>query len=154
MADCCGIPMLMAKPPTPRVERLDRFGEHARVRVSKAPVETGTSSPRPYLLPEDLPNALRWLADDELETLAKCVSMERRRRSLPAAEDGDTAESPIPAPRTVSANLTRRLSFSSSRLTQSRINAIRAAFKAGVKLSMIARQFGVSQAAIRDALSD
>jgi predicted DNA binding protein len=39
-------------------------------------------------------------------------------------------------------------------LTQSRINAIRAAFKAGVKPSTIARQFGVSRSAIQQALSD
>jgi hypothetical protein len=41
-----------------------------------------------------------------------------------------------------------------SPLTRSRINAIRAALKAGVKPTVIARQFGVSLSAIRQAFSD
>jgi hypothetical protein len=38
-------------------------------------------------------------------------------------------------------------------LTQGQINTVRAAFKAGVKSSMVARQFGISQADIRKALA-
>jgi transposase-like protein len=38
-------------------------------------------------------------------------------------------------------------------LTTGRLNAVRAAFKAGVKPSAIARQFGISQSDVRKALS-
>jgi hypothetical protein len=38
-------------------------------------------------------------------------------------------------------------------LTQGRINAVRAAFKAGVKPSTIARQFGLPLSAVRQALA-
>ena len=38
-------------------------------------------------------------------------------------------------------------------LTKGKLNAVRAAFKAGVKPSAIARQFGISQADVRRALA-
>jgi transposase-like protein len=38
-------------------------------------------------------------------------------------------------------------------LTRGQINAVRAAFKAGVTPSRIARQFGISQANVRKALA-
>ena len=37
-------------------------------------------------------------------------------------------------------------------LTQGKLNAVRAAFKAGVTPSQIARQFGISQSDVRKAL--
>jgi hypothetical protein len=39
------------------------------------------------------------------------------------------------------------------RLTKGKLNAVRAAFKAGVKPSVIARQFGISQSDVRKALA-
>jgi DNA invertase Pin-like site-specific DNA recombinase len=38
-------------------------------------------------------------------------------------------------------------------LAQGKLNAVRAAFKAGVKPSRIAREFGISQADVRKALT-
>jgi transposase-like protein len=38
-------------------------------------------------------------------------------------------------------------------LTQGKLNAVRAAFKAGVTPSRIARQFGISQSNVRKALA-
>jgi transposase-like protein len=38
-------------------------------------------------------------------------------------------------------------------LTQGKLNAVRAAFKAGITPSRIARQFGISQSDIRKALT-
>jgi transposase-like protein len=38
-------------------------------------------------------------------------------------------------------------------LTKGKLNAVRAAFKAGVKPSAIARQFGISQSLVREALA-
>jgi len=37
-------------------------------------------------------------------------------------------------------------------LTRTQINAVRAAFKAGIKPSQIARQFGISQSDVRKVL--
>ena len=39
-------------------------------------------------------------------------------------------------------------------LTTSKLNAVRAAFKAGVKPKQIGRQFGLSDADVRKALAD
>ena len=39
-------------------------------------------------------------------------------------------------------------------LTTGKLNAVRAAFKAGVKPSAIARQFGISQSDVRKALAN
>ena len=38
-------------------------------------------------------------------------------------------------------------------LTQGKLNAVRAAFKAGISPSKIARQFGISQSDVRKALA-
>ena len=38
-------------------------------------------------------------------------------------------------------------------LTRGKINAVRAAFKAGIKPSVIARQFGISQSDVRKVLA-
>jgi DNA invertase Pin-like site-specific DNA recombinase len=38
-------------------------------------------------------------------------------------------------------------------LTRGQINAVRAAFKAGIKASLIARQFGISQSDVRKVLA-
>jgi hypothetical protein len=43
--------------------------------------------------------------------------------------------------------------FKPSDRTSGKLNAVRAAFKAGVKPSTIARQFGISQADVRKALA-
>jgi hypothetical protein len=47
----------------------------------------------------------------------------------------------------------RRLQDGASSLTTGKLNAVRAAFKAGVKPSAIARQFEISQSDVRKALA-
>ena len=111
-----------------------------------------------YVLPGDLGTALTKLADDELKILANAVEAEVRRRrprpELPSSVKEDVKAktdpvAPVPVRRDRLAIKTRPPS-----LTQGRINAIRAALKAGVKPSMIARQFGVSQSVVRRVLSE
>jgi len=116
------------------------------------------SATRPYLLPVDLPKALSWLSNAELEALGIAVGEERRRRLLTEAgaatvaeETGEpnSARSPKGAePRAEKSAVER------PRITSTRVKAIRAGFKAGVKPSMLARQFGVTLAAIRQALTE
>jgi hypothetical protein len=86
-------------------------------------------------LPRDLAGALERLADEELERLSKAVNAERSRR-WPQDKERQSAGRNVPGPA----------------LPQAKVNAIRAALKAGVKPTVVARQFGVSPAEIRRAL--
>ena len=97
------------------------------------------SSPR-HLLPKDLPNAIKHLSDEELDRLitAAHAEMRQRGRRLPT----DTAAPKIKPDLVTKASLTR-----------GQLNAVRAAFKAGVTPSRIARQFGLSQSDVRKALA-
>ncbi|MGB5083782.1 MAG: hypothetical protein WBO09_04090 [Methylocystis silviterrae] len=98
------------------------------------------------------------LTEDELNTLARTVNKELARRNMriqPEPTSGQEKE-----PKQTLASVGKKTDKRATRetnalpLTQSRINAIRAAFKAGVKPSTITRQFGVSRSAIQQALSD
>jgi DNA-directed RNA polymerase specialized sigma24 family protein len=46
----------------------------------------------------------------------------------------------------------RRVELATGSLTRGQVNAVRAAYKAGVTPSQIARQFGISQSDVRKAL--
>jgi len=93
---------------------------------------------RQHLLPKDLPNALKHLNDGELDRLltAAVAEAKRRDRSLPSAEPSGT----------------RQRSDGTASLPRGQLNAVRAAFKAGVTPARIARQFGLSQSDVRKAL--
>lgn len=107
--------------------------------------------PKP-ILPHDLEQALTRLDTTELSRLADAVARELRGRRLP------TASLKIPTFEHQSA--VKRAKHRSSttaediKLSQSRVNAVRAAIKAGVKPTMVARQFGLSLASVRRVLED
>lgn len=92
-----------------------------------------------HLLPKDLAGALKHLDDAELDALLVAVTTEaeRRGRLRPTRKKG---------PRT-------RQAEDDLRLTSGQQNAVRAAFKAGVKPSTIARQFRIAQSEVRKALA-
>ncbi len=110
----------------------------------------------PSILPADLGSALRHLTDADLEKLATAVTAESERRNPPVA----TPASPNVRNRVSSSSKSK--TTPSSRLpdpgpapfTPAKLQAIRAALGAGIKPTVIARQFGVSQAAIREALTE
>src|SRR5215813_6424383 len=80
-------------------------------------VENASSPPR-YVLPKDLDGAIKQLNDSELDRLISAALEERtRRRKLSGTEDSQRREAVDPV----------RVS-----LPQSKLNAVRAAFKAGV----------------------
>jgi hypothetical protein len=112
-----------------------------------------SSADRPPLLPTDLPGALSWLSDAELMTLVSAVAAEQKRRHTTKA-----GQSPSGAERIRIESSPKQKSEAAANtappLPKARVNAIRAAFKAGIKPSVIARQFGVSQGAIRQALAE
>ena len=108
-----------------------------------------------YILPADLESALRQLTDGDLKQLATSVAAELERRNLPVATPAP------PAVRNRASSTSKSKTMPSSRLpdlgpaplTTAKLLAIRASLGAGIKLTVIARQFGVSQAAIREALA-
>jgi hypothetical protein len=108
------------------------------IRPTKLP--TGgpeTDTPR-HVLPKDLPNAIKTLTDQELDQLhaAVLIEQERRGRKPPSNENARKSQ----------------VQEVSVPMSTGKINAVRAAFKAGVKPSQIARQFGISQTDVRKAL--
>jgi hypothetical protein len=107
------------------------------------PVRENLASQSRYLLPKDLAGALERLDDTEVDTLLAAVTSEAKRRGrLPRGSASKT-----------SAPSTKRAHDGADSLTKGKLNAVRAAFKAGVKPSAIARQFGISQSDVRKALA-
>jgi hypothetical protein len=92
-----------------------------------------------YALPTNLPHALKQLDDNELDRLQSAVIAEQKRRAKKVSVSHGTSPK-------------RQIEPSPIPLTQGKMNAVRAAFKAGVTPSRIARQFGISQADVRKAL--
>jgi predicted DNA binding protein len=100
------------------------------------------------VLPKDLPKSLKHLTDRELEVLITAAVEEAKRRGR-APPIGLVDESiPKRSPRTEHTHQEEVMS-----LTRGQINAVRAAFKAGIKPSLIARQFGLSQSDVRKVLA-
>jgi DNA invertase Pin-like site-specific DNA recombinase len=93
-----------------------------------------------YLLPKDLAGAINNLSDQEFDRLLAAVLEEQKRRGTK-----------LPGSRKTS-RITRKQRNRAS-LTFAKLNAVRAAFKAGVAPSRIARQFGISHADVRMALA-
>jgi hypothetical protein len=114
-------------------------------RRSPSEVRSDNQSSHPrHFLPKDLAGALARLDDAEIEALLSAVNAEARRRNrLPsnAAEEEVARAPPMPAGQ------------ASGFLTKGKLNAVRAAFKAGVRPSAIARQFGISQSDVRKVLA-
>ena len=100
------------------------------------------SQPR-HFLPKDLAGALKRLGDGEIDALLSAVTAEAGRRNrLPST----SSKEKIAPPR-------QPTDHSSRSLTKGQLNAVQAAFKAGVRPSAIARQFGISQSDVRKALA-
>ena len=113
-------------------------------------------------LPKDLPRAIRYLEDRELDWLLRVATEEanRRGRPMPMAEASPTntpaaSSEPIPGETKPLSRPThqRQIRPAAAALTKGQVNAVRAAFKAGVTPPRIARQFGLSQSQVRKALA-
>src|SRR5450759_5926155 len=103
--------------------------------------EPAAASSQSYALPTNLPSALKHLDDDQLDRLVAAALAERQARGgkkLPVSDE--------PARK-------QRTKEVAPPLALGKLNAVRAAFKAGVTPSRIARQFGVSQSDVRRALA-
>src|SRR5262252_5839467 len=105
---------------------------------SASPVITRASSR--HVLPADLSNAIKHLGDQELDRLLGAVIAEQNRRGKKLRVSDENSPK-------------RKVEAIAVSLTQGKLNAVRAAFKAGVTPSRIARQFGISQSDVREALA-
>ena len=100
-------------------------------------LETETARPSRHVLPQDLDTAIQQLDDQELDRLVLAALAERsRRKKPPLPEESQRKRRADPAP-----------------LPQGKLNAVRAAFKAGVTPARIAREFGLSRSDVQRALT-
>jgi hypothetical protein len=107
---------------------------------SQVNADASAASLRRHVLPKDLPTAIRQLDDQELDRLLAAVLAEQKRRDRKPTVSTATKDKP-------------RTEAAAVHLTPGKMNAVRAAFKVGVKPSQIARQFGLSQSDVRKALA-
>jgi hypothetical protein len=100
------------------------------------------AAPPSYSLPTNLPSALRHLDNNQLDRLLVAVLAARQARGgkkLPVSDELSRKQ--------------RTKVVAPPPLAQGKLNAVRAAFKSGVKPSWIAREFGISQSNVRKALA-
>src|SRR6478672_12553759 len=103
--------------------------------------EFPTATPLPqYLLPRDLSNGIKQLTDQEFDRLLAAVLTEQKRRGKKLSVSRKASRKPP-------------VREFGPPLAPAKVNAVRAAFKAGVAPSRIARQFGISHADVREALA-
>ena len=115
----------------------DLFAAASAQEAVSRPPKPATSSR--HILPGDLPSAIEHLNDQELEQLQAAVTAEQQRRG----KKPQAPEKP----------LSKRVEAQSISMTPGKLNAVRAAFKAGVTPAKIAKQFGISQSDVRKVLA-
>src|SRR6266516_4369514 len=139
--------------PTP-----DLFSEASpasQVSSPKAAAVDMAASLRRYLLPKDLPNALKRLDDGELASLlAAALDEAKRRGQLPSSLAASASDDPTPRSRKRNeSSKVRPAHVAALSLTSGQVKAVRAAFKAGIAPPRIAREFGISQSEVRKVLA-
>jgi predicted DNA-binding protein (UPF0251 family) len=144
----------------------DLFSTDAVRDVSAEPMEwssgrmaaAATPSKR-HVLPENLDHAVKQLNDDELMQLLEVALNEAKQRgksplqttgSMQRSRSAETEQKRRSTEKTTSR---KQINIAEVILSTGKLNAVRAAFKAGVTPSRIARQFGISQANVRKALA-
>ena len=109
-----------------------------------SPQEAASCPPKPttssrHILQSDLPSAIKHLSDQELDQMEAAVTAEQQRRGNKPPAPEKTVSTRTEAPAVT--------------LSIGKLNAVRAAFKAGVTPSKIAKEFGIPQSEVRKALS-
>jgi hypothetical protein len=105
---------------------------------------TADASSHRHVLPKNLRKAVKHLSDGELDLLHAATLEEMGRRGRLPPTDQTTNRSPRTGKSPHAATVS---------LTRGQVNAVLAAFKAGIKPSLIARQFGISQSDVRKVLA-
>ena len=135
---------------------------HTPARLTAAAVSDAEKLSSRHVLPRDLSKALKQLDDRDLERLFAATrhELQRRGRSLTTtpvirpttrvATERRTSDQSMP---TEESPERRQPDEPNVALTRGQVNAVRAAFKAGITPSRIARQFGISQSDVRKVLA-
>jgi predicted DNA binding protein len=106
------------------------------------------------VLPKDLPGALKHLGDSELASLlAAAVDEAKRRDRLRPGLERTSAAAGKALPKSNQRSPARQYHSAAPSLTSGQVNAVRAAFKAGIGPSRIAREFGISKNDVRKVLA-
>jgi predicted DNA-binding protein (UPF0251 family) len=140
----------------------DLFSTDEVREVSAASIKSGSDraakvpSSQRHVLPENLDLAVKQLTDDELMQLLEVALREAKHRGkspLSTGEDPMRSSRQTEEAKIENASKRKQVEVAGVTLSPGKLNAIRAAFKAGVTPSRIARQFGVSKANVRKALA-
>ena len=120
--------------------------------AAEAKTET---APQRYVLPKNLRNAVKHLSDGELDLMHAAILEEMRRRGrTPQGVETSLSDRPdLTKIQSLPTEKRLHLDIAKVPLTRGQVNAVRAAFKAGITPSRIARQFGISQSNVRKALA-
>jgi hypothetical protein len=144
----------------------DLFSNGEVREVPAAPIKSGSeraarvpSVSQRHVLPENLDLAVKQLTDNDLMQLLEVALREAKHRGKsPLRASGDpmqssrqTEEMAQKHPKIENASSRKRTKVPEIALSPGKLNAVRAAFKAGVTQSRIVRQFGISQANVRKA---
>lgn len=111
---------------TPDLFSTDSAREPSPLSANVPSSSPSTAAPPRHVLPNDLDGAVKRLGDLELDRLLAAALAEQERRGRKPPVQGGTKRKP-------------RLEQVEVPLTRGQMNAVRAAFKAGVKPSQIAR---------------
>ena len=95
--------------------------------------------PQRYILPRDIDAAIKQLDDPDLDRLVLAALAERSRRKKPPLAEESRSN--------------RLVEADAVSLPPGKLNAVRAAFKAGVTPARIAREFGISRSDVQRALA-
>ena len=118
-----------------------------------------TTPSKRHVLPENLDRAVKQLNDDELMQLIEVALKEAKRRGKSPSQTEGSAQPSSPTETVQKRRSTekttsgKQINVAEVTLSTGKLNAVRAAFKAGVTPSRIAREFGISQANVRKALA-
>jgi hypothetical protein len=137
--------------PTPDLFSTETVREASPSPIKSIPATqpTADACSQRHVLPKNLRKAVKHLSDGELDLLhaATLEEMGRRGRLPPTDQTTNRSSS------TDKSSHGRQAEAATVSLTRGQINAVRAAFKAGIKPSLIARQFGISQSDVRKVLA-
>ena len=130
----------MGTPPNPLSvpDASSPTGQSSSSAQSSASASRETEAPTSrYVLPNDLDAAIKYLDDQQLDKLVSAALQERTRRRGPLAPDKSRRNAEAVSPS----------------LPQGKLNAVRAAFKAGVTPARIAREFGISRSDVQRTIA-
>ena len=145
-----------AEQPTPHLFSTDSVRDASPPPKPRPTEPAADTSSQRHVLPKNLRHAVKQLSDGELDELFEVAFDETKRRGrLPWSIGAESTSSRRPSDLLTKRKAVRqrKADITEVLLTRGQVNAVRAAFKAGITPSRIARQFGISQSNVRTALA-